>query len=61
MRTLSRKAALTGAVAALASLAAPASTALAIHENYGHNAVVCYVKTGDWFRCFHAGPLSALE
>ncbi len=61
MRTLSRRAALVAAAAALASLAAPASTALATHENYGGSAIVCYVKSGDWFRCFHAGPMGAIE
>ena len=60
MRTLSRPAALSVAIACLAPLAAPATTALANHENYGNNAVVCYIKTRDYIRCFHAGPLGAM-
>ena len=56
MRTLSRKTAAIAAIATLTALAAPASTALATHENHGGNAVICYLKTGDSFRCWHMGP-----
>ena len=62
MIRLGRKTAIVVALGALTALAAPfgAPPAHAIHENYGGNAIVCYVKTkGDWFRCFHAGPMSA--
>ena len=48
-----------GTLTALAPMgAAPAG---ANHENYGNNAVVCYVKTHDYIRCFHAGPMSGLR
>lgn len=48
-----------GTLTALAPMgAAPAS---ANHENYLGNPVLCYLKTGDTIRCWHAGPMSELR
>ena len=62
MKTFGRKSAavlVLGTLTALAPMgAAPAG---ANHENYSNNAVLCYVKTHDYIRCFHAGPMSGLQ
>ena len=48
-----------GTLTALAPIGA--SSAGANHENHSNNQVLCYLKTKDYIRCFHAGPLSALR
>lgn len=60
MISLSRKTA-AALVLGMLTVLAPIGTAPAeaTHSSYGNNAVVCYVKSRDFIRCFHAGPLSA--
>jgi hypothetical protein len=56
-----RKVAITLALGTLTALAPmTAGPADARHEDFGNSEITCYVKTGDWFRCFHAGPMSGL-
>ena len=60
--TIPRKAAAVLALGTLTALAPlGAAPADANHENYKGVAVLCYVKTGDYIRCFHAGPMSGLQ
>ena len=54
MKTLGRKSALLAALSCLSALAVVPAAASA--DPLNDNAVVCYVKTHDTIKCFHAGP-----